>query len=69
MAMWEVIKPCVVQATGKRYKVGDVIEVESAFDISMLQVEQCIVPHIEHEYETQAVVPMERRKWGRKGKA
>jgi hypothetical protein len=68
MGMWKVIKPCVVQATGARYEPGDVIGVASAFDIATLQVEKCIVPHVEHEYETQAVVPMERRKWARKSK-
>jgi hypothetical protein len=57
-----------VQATGQRCEPGDVIEVASAFDIAALQVEGCIVPHVEKEYETQAVVPMERRKWGRKNK-
>lgn len=45
---------------------GDIVEL-SAFDFAALQAEKCIVPHIEDERETQAVVAIEtRRKWSRR---
>ena len=45
---------------------GDIVEL-GAFDFSALQAEQCIVPHVEDERETQAGVAIEtRRKWSRR---
>lgn len=65
-AKWRVIKPCTRQDTGERMQPGDIVEL-GAFDYAALQVEQCIVPHVEDERETETVVPMEtRRKWSRR---
>jgi hypothetical protein len=65
---WRVVKPCVEQETGNTHEIGEIIELRGAFDISMLTATGCIVPHVDDKRETQSVVPMEHRKWGRKGK-
>lgn len=64
--MWRVVKPCIEQSTGRALEVGDIVEFTSAFDMSLLTAMGCVVPHVKTVYETQDVVPMERRKWGKR---